>query len=84
MVNVFSRKCRSESCGKQLSFEVAGTKTAEYCSQHSPERMIDGNRKKCTTASCGKIPSLGVADKKNVDYGSQHAPDEMVNVCSRK
>ena len=31
MVNVCSKKCKAEDCGKQPSFGVVGTKTADYC-----------------------------------------------------
>ena len=30
MVNVREKMCRTEGCGTQASFGVAGTKTAEY------------------------------------------------------
>ena len=36
MVDVKSRKCRTEGCGKYLLYGMDGTKTAEYCAQHAP------------------------------------------------
>ena len=49
MVNVCSRKCRTESCGKEPSFGVAGTKAAEYCAQHAPDGMVNVCSKECKT-----------------------------------
>ncbi|CAN0145047.1 unnamed protein product, partial [Ascophyllum nodosum] len=85
MVDVCSRKCRTEGCGKIPSFGVAGSKTAEYCAQHAPDGMVNvKNRKKCKTQVCGKIPSFGVARTKTAEYCVQHAPDWMVNVFRMK
>ena len=67
MVNVHSRSCRTEGCGKVPSFGVAGTRTVEYCAQHAREGMVDFKSKKCRTPSCGKVPYFGVAGTKNCD-----------------
>ncbi|CAN0228026.1 unnamed protein product, partial [Ascophyllum nodosum] len=75
MVNITKTKCRTEGCGKQPSFGVAGTKTKEYCSQHAPDGMVDIKSRKCRTKGCGKIPSFGVAGTKTKEFCSQHAPD---------
>ena len=61
MVDVKSKKCRNEDCGKQPSFGVAGTKTKEYCAQHALDGMVDVESKKCSNEGCGKQPSFGVA-----------------------
>ena len=84
MVDVKSRKCRTEGCGKIPSFGVAGTKTAEYCAQHALDGMVDIMSRKCRTEGCGKIPSFGVAGTKTPEYCGQHTPDGMVDVKSRK
>ena len=52
MVDVKSRKCRTEGCGKRRFFGVAGTKTEEYCAQHAPEGMVDVKSRKCKTEGC--------------------------------
>ena len=44
MVNVCSKKCRTEGCGKKPSFCVTNTRTAEYCAQHA--------RLKCGVEGC--------------------------------
>ncbi|CAM9951944.1 unnamed protein product, partial [Ascophyllum nodosum] len=72
MVDVKSRKCRTEGCGKLPSFEVAGTKTVEYCAQHAPEEMVDVKSKKCRTKRYSKKPSFGVADRRTAEYRVQH------------
>ena len=61
MVDIKSRKCRTQGCGKGPLFGVAGTTTAEYCAQHAPYGMVDVCRIKCRTENCGKEPSFGVA-----------------------
>ena len=59
--DVCSIKCRTESCGKRLSFGVvAGAKTGEYCAQHALEGMAGVKSRKCRTARGGKQPLLGV------------------------
>ena len=63
---------------------MAGTKTAEYCSQHAPDGVVDVMKSKCKTEGCGKSPSFGVAGSKTVEYCAQHALEGMVNVKSSK
>ena len=79
-VNVESRKCRTEDCGKRPSFGVTGTKTAEYCAQHVPDGMVDVKSRKCKTKDCRKCPSFGVAGTKIADYCAEHALDGMVGI----
>ena len=81
IVDVCNKKCRTEGCVKQPSFEVAGTKTAEYCAQHALDGMAIVFSRKCRTGGCGKIPSFGVAGRKTAECCAQHG---MVNVCNRK
>ena len=83
MVNVFS-KYRIVSCGKIPSFEVAGTKSAEYCAQHAPDGMVNVCSKKCRTEGYDKQPSFGVAGTKMAEYCAQHPPYGMVDVCNKK
>ena len=73
MANVRSRKCRTEGCGKQPWFGVAGTKTEEYCAQHAPDGMVNVCSRKCRTEGCGKRPSSRVANAKTSEYCAQHA-----------
>ena len=35
MVDVWSRKCKTEGCSKKPSFGVAATKMVEHCAQHA-------------------------------------------------
>ena len=84
MVDVCSRKRRTEGCGKRPSHGVACTKTVEYCAQHAPDGMFDVCSRKCRTEGCGKRPTHGVAGTKTAEYCAQHAPDGMVDVCNKK
>ena len=61
MIQVNSRACRIEMCGKCASLGVAGTKTAEYGAQDARGGMVNFRSRKCRTEGCGKIPSFGVA-----------------------
>ena len=73
MVDVCSRRCRTEGCGKRPSFGVAGTKMREYCVQHAPDVMVNVCSRKCRTEGCGKWPSSRVANAKTSEYCAQHA-----------
>ena len=84
MVDVFSRKCRAEGCGKRSSCGVAGMKIAGYCAQHAQDGMVDVKSRKCRTEGCRKHSSYGVAGTKITEYCAQHAPDGMVDVKRRK
>ena len=52
---------------------MASTQTAEYCTQHAPEEMIDINSRKCRTQGCEKGPSFGVAGTTTAEYSTQRA-----------
>ena len=67
MVDVDSRKCRTEGCGKRPSHGVAGTKTVEYCAQHALDGMVNVCSRKCRAEGCGKGLSYGVAGTKTVE-----------------
>ena len=84
MVTFESRTCRTEGCGKQPSFGVAGTKTREYCAQHAPDGMVSSNIRMCRTEGCGKKSSFGVAGTTTREYCTQHEKNGMVKVCSKK
>ncbi|CAM9978094.1 unnamed protein product [Ascophyllum nodosum] len=83
MVNVYSRKCRTEGCGKQPCFGLAGTKTAEYCAQHALNGMVNFCKMMGETES-GKKASFGMTGTKKAKNCAQHALNEMVDVCSSK
>ena len=84
MINVCSRKYRTEGCGKIQCFGVAGTKNRKYCAQHAPERMVNVMSRKCRIEGCGKHPFSGAAGTKKAEYCAQHALDGMVDVKSPK
>ena len=74
MVDVCSKTCRTEACGKQPSFGVADTKTAEYCANHAPGGMVNVCHKKFRSEGCGKQPFFPVVGTKTVKYCAQPAP----------
>ena len=55
-------------------------KTAEYCTQHAPDGMVNVKGKMCRTEGCGKLAGFGVAGTKTAEYYIQHTHDGMVNV----
>ena len=62
---------------------MAGTKTAEYCTQHAPDGMVNVKDRKCIVEGCSKQPSFGVVGTRNAEFCAQHARDGMVNVKDR-
>ena len=84
MVNVCSRKYRTEGCGIIPSFEVAGTKTTKYCARHALDEMVNVCSKKSITEGCGKISLFRVPGTKTVEYYAHNASNGMVDICSRK
>ena len=80
MVDVCSKKCRTEGCGKQPSFGVADTKTAEYCAKHAPGEMVNICHKKFRSEGCDKRSSFGVAGTKTVKYCARRTPEGIVDV----
>ena len=80
MVNVNSRKRRTEGCRKAPSLGVAGNKKVEYCSQHATNGMANVRNRKCRTEGCGEEPSFGVAGTKKKEYCAQHAQEGMVDL----
>ncbi|CAN0472075.1 unnamed protein product [Ascophyllum nodosum] len=74
MAEVINMKCVAESRGKRPSFGVAGTKTAEDCTQLAPDNMtVVISRKQCRTECCSKHPSFGGAGTKSAEYYPQRS-----------
>ena len=70
MVAVIGRKkCKTQHCGNVPEFGVAGTKSAEHCTQHAPEGMVYIKSRKYRTNDCGK---LSVAGTSLTEYSVQH------------
>ena len=84
LLDVCSKRCRTDGCRKSPSFGVTGTKTADYCAQHALDGMVNVSKTKCRTEGCGKRPSFGVTGTKTTEYCAQHALDGMANVKNRK
>ncbi|CAM9522436.1 unnamed protein product [Sphacelaria rigidula] len=84
MVDVVSKQCGDEGCSKKPSYGVAGSKKAEFCSQHARGGMVNVRFQTCCSEGCSKKPSYGVAGSKNARFSPQHARAGMVNVVSYK
>ena len=52
---------------------MAGTKTGVYCTQHTPDGMVDVKSRKCRTRGCGRKPSFGVGNTRTAEFCAQHA-----------
>lgn len=83
MVN-FSKKCAEEECSKSPSYGVAGSKKAEFCSQHARAGMVNVKSNACVQEDCSKQPSYGVAGISRREFCVQHARVGMVDVFSKK
>ncbi|CAN0446120.1 unnamed protein product, partial [Pylaiella littoralis] len=71
-------------CTKQPRYGVAGTKTAEFCSGHAKDGMVDVLSKRCAHLGCTKRPSYGVAGTQTAEFCSGHAKDGMVRVSDSR
>ena len=78
------KRCTHAGCTKQPRYGVAGTKTAEYCSEHRKDGMVNVASKRCTHAGCTKRPSYGVAGTKTAEFCSEHKKSGMVDVKNKK
>ena len=53
-------RCSHDSCTRQASFNVEGSKKAAYCKQHAKDGMVDVRHKRCSHDSCTRHPLWGV------------------------
>ncbi|CAM9615336.1 unnamed protein product [Laminaria digitata] len=83
MVNVVKRRCAHDSCTKQPTFGLEGSRTATYCRQHAEEGMVPVFYKRCSHDSCIKRPTYNVQGSQTAAYCRQHADDGMVNVTHK-
>lgn len=58
-------------------FGVAGTKKAEFCSQHTEDGMIHVYSKGCGPPGCTRMPPFGMVGRMKQEFCSQHAKEEM-------
>ena len=86
MVDVVSqrRRCGHPGCNKHPLFGVVGSKTAEFCSPHAKEGMMNVVHQRCDHPDCGKRPLYGVDGSKTAEFCSPHAKEGMVNVVSKR
>ncbi|CAM9925660.1 unnamed protein product [Ectocarpus fasciculatus] len=78
------RCCQEHGCTTRPSYGKAGSKKAEFCSQHAMPGMIHVFCKKCGHPGCMKHPSYGKAGSKKPEFCAQHAQKGMVDVVSKR
>ncbi|CAM9294248.1 unnamed protein product, partial [Sphacelaria rigidula] len=83
MANVVHKKFGHESCPKQPSFGVVGSKKTEFCCKHAGAGMVDVRSNKCGYEGCFTEPSHGVVGSKKAELCSKHAMAGMVNVLKK-
>ncbi|CAM9176312.1 unnamed protein product [Sphacelaria rigidula] len=64
MLDVAGKKCDSEDCSTRPSCGVAGSKRAEFCSEHARAGMVGVANKRCGYEGCSK---RAIDAKQNVD-----------------
>ena len=71
-VDVKNRKGRTEGCGKQPSFGVAGTKEVEHGAPFAPKGMADACSRNGSTGSDGNKLSFGLVNTRTVEDHAQN------------
>ena len=82
MIDVKSKRCISENCNKQPTYNVLGKK-AIYCGEHKLNDMIDVIHIRCISENCNTLPSYNVLGKKAI-YCSKHKLEGMIDVKNKK
>lgn len=67
-------KCPRDGCGKEPSFGMAGSRTAQFCAQHAEDGMVNVRGKRCEHPGCSTRPAFGLPFTKKVGaHGCMHA-----------
>ena len=83
MVNV-SKRCGHPSCNKRPSYGMGGSKTAEVCSKHKKEGMVDIRKKRCGCPGCINQPSYGTEGGKTAEFCARHAKVGMASIKRKR
>jgi hypothetical protein len=78
------KQCEHPLCQTRPSYNLAGEKTARFCSEHAPEGMVNVVSERCEHLDCQTRPSYNLAGEKKARFCFQHAPEGMVNVRSER
>ena len=85
MADVICKKQgRIKSCSKLQSFEVAGSKTAKYCTQPSTDSIVDVKKGKCISEGCGKRLPSEVANTRTVEHCRQHSTFDVAGTRKKE
>lgn len=83
MVDVVSKKCAYEGCGKQPSFNTPGQTNGLYCEMHSLPGMVNVKGKGCAHKTCNVVhPVFNTPDQRRGLYCEIHKKPGMANVMS--
>jgi hypothetical protein len=84
MINVKSKRCEHDGCGKQPNYNYEGEKQARFCVKHALDGMIDVKSKRCEHDGCGKQPVYNYEGEKQARFCVKHALDGMVDVKNKR
>ena len=63
---------------KQPYFNVSGSNTGRFCSEHKEEGMVDVKNKTCEHLGCMKRPHFNITGLKSGRFCSKHKEEGMV------
>lgn len=68
----------------QPSYAMSRSKTAEFCSRHATECMVDAINMLCRQPGCHTRPSFGAAGSEVKEFCKWHSKEGMVDVVTKK
>lgn len=84
MINVVSKKCIIDECGKLSIFNFPNESFGIYCVQHKLNGMINVKDKTCINKNCKKQPYFNYPNQSKGIYCKDHKLEGMVNVKEKK
>ena len=76
-------KCAHAGCAKQPVYNVPGSRTGLFCSEHKEPAMVDVKSRTCAHAGCETCPSYNVPGSRIALFCAEHKEPAMVNVKSK-
>ncbi|CAN0207530.1 unnamed protein product [Pylaiella littoralis] len=77
-------RCKASNCNILAIFNVEGSKTGMFCSEHAEDHMVDVLNKRCKHESCTRQPIFNVEGSKTGIFCSEHAEDHMVDILHKR
>jgi hypothetical protein len=75
--------CKYSDCKTRPHYNIAGEKTALYCSLHKKEEMINVSSKPCAEEGCKILPTFNMEGEKKTLYCCIHKKEGMVDVKNK-